>query len=1386
MREVKVVRHKREVTTRRVQKRRRIPPPAQGEVPLLEAEIVTPEETGIDEPVQEEAEPEPEYEDDYDPTPGEEQGNGNNNGSSTSYRNAFSSIILIGLIITAGFGAMISFDIASEPAAGINFEGSIDTNTTWSENMTITGDTTIEEGATLYILPGVNVWFKSNVRFYVKGTLYANGTEGNLINFTSSSNNPWKGIWNRIQLRSTASGRMNYCNISYALYGVDFYQADYFTIENSSFIKNRYAVYMRSNANYNTFKNNTMFDNGWGYGIFMSYCRYNTFENNSLAGNTYNFYITGNNIVYFTHYFVNDSNKAEGKPMYYWLDRSDEVVPEDAGFVGLVGCTNMTVANMEIRKSGEGIVLAYTSLSRINNVTLRNNNYGLYFYQAGADNLVTNVTAYSNSYGLYFHYAYNNKLRDNTFKDNTYNVYFVGSSQNYFEHDIDTSNIVQDNKPMIYWVDRHYETVPANAGFVAVIGSTNITVSDVSVRRNAQGILVAHSDNVKIENVYLNKNYYATYFYRTTGKITMSNSTVLDNKRGGYFYRAHDTTISSTVYDTNYDAFTIRDTKRLELTNCSIIASSRWNIDTATGSTTTLLNTTFNPNKVKIKDANTELTVKWFMNVRAVNDLGAPVNFRIIIRDGNSNIVTDRNVVGSLYWTECVGYRQTPSKIFYEYNNYTAEARNATTALVRELNMTYSRTVKFVFNAKPHGILPEFLEFEEDSWLEIDLSKYFSDYNELTYQTYVFKNLEVDLNSASEIANITATPDWCGSGSITIRVIDEHGAFIESTAWINVTPVNDAPEFARPVPHIHLTEGASSYQFDLANYIYDPDWAGCGDVVKWYIEGEDANAVQVTGENSTSTIMTISVIDPDYYGSHKLQLFLEDSEGAVTSRDLWLNITARNDPPELTRGIVSPLRGDTNTMFQFSVVYTDIEGDLPEVVQLVLDNVGYPMTEENSSDVDTTDGKIYVYSGKLAEPGAHEYSFCAMDRYRAAGSSASANGLYVDEPVETTGSVSGFVLDSAFELGLEGAHITLFHGLNGTPAANGTTSSGAHGEFQYTELPSGIYSIEIEMPGFETYEIESLLVNPGEVLTEGLTVKLDKEEPEPVVPTTDTDITGVDIELYSESLEPKVGDIVTFNGSATDADGDLLLFYWDFGDEGVMPIGGSVTHNYTSAGTYNITLMVLDSDGNTASARRTIIIKAEPVDPNGKAAVEESSDDKYGSNVWLAGIFICVALLCIIIPLLMLYTRRRKRAKAAARKLKVLKKQMMLKAAAGVHTARMMGSGQQGAAVQMHGAHVQPRPQLAPTADVQPPTPMPRPALPPTPEPEPEPVSEVYDAEIVEPGMAEEEIAELPDMVEVPEEERVVEPEDFLRDISLPGDDEDELVLDFKRPKKRE
>ncbi|UCH89313.1 MAG: S8 family serine peptidase, partial [Thermoplasmata archaeon] len=782
--------------------------------------------------------------------------------------NSLLSVLLIIFIVIATFGSMISFDIGTEPAQGLTVKGNIFNDTVWSENITLTAHTTVRAGATLYIQPGVNVYFQSGVRLYISGTLYANGTKSQLINFTSSSNNPWKGIWNRIQFNGSGRGRMNYCNVSYATYGLYFYGGDYVSIENSTFSTNRYGVYMRSNSNYNRFINNTMKKNGWGYGIFISYCKFNYYENNSLSDNTYNFYITGNNKDYFTHYFKNDTNTAQGKPMYYWLNRKDEQVPVDAGFVALVGCTNMTVRDMVIKKSGEGIIFAYTNVSRIDNVTVQNNNYGIYFYQAGEGNLITNVTSKSNSYGLYFHYAYYNKLRNNNFRDNTYNVYFVGSILKYFEHDIDTSNKVQDNKPMIYYVDRHHETVPTNAGFVALVDCTNMTVADVSIRKNAQGILVAHSENIKLENVYLWKNNYATYFYRTTGTVTLGNSTIYDNRCGAYTYQADNNVIYGTQYDSNYDAFIIRDTHEMQVTNCSIIAANRWNVDLATTSTVTLLNTTFNPNKIKIANANTELTVKWYMHVVAIDDLGAPAKCHVIVTDGKSNVVADRDIVGSLKYIICIGYQQVPGKIFYEYNNYTVDTRNQTSGIVRDINMTYSRTVKFVFNSRPQGILPEWLEFEEDGWLELDLTDYFSDYNELTYQTYVYPHLEVSLNNFYQTANITSEPDWCGSEKITIRIIDEHGAYIESTARVNVTSVNDVPIFTRTVPNIHMIEGQTSYKFDLAGYFSDADnlCSPAQDTLKWYIEGEDSRYLQVKGENSTSTEMEIVILDTDFFG----------------------------------------------------------------------------------------------------------------------------------------------------------------------------------------------------------------------------------------------------------------------------------------------------------------------------------------------------------------------------------------------------------------------------------------------------------------------------------------------------------------------------------------
>ena len=62
-------------------------------------------------------------------------------------------------------------------------------------------------------------------------------------------------------------------------------------------------------------------------------------------------------------------------------------------------------------------------------------------------------------------------------------------------------------------------------------------------------------------------------------------------------------------------------------------------------------------------------------------------------------------------------------------------------------------------------------------------------------------------------------------------------------------------------------------------------------------------------------------------------------------------------------------------------------------------------------------------------------------------------------------------------------------------------------------------------------------------------------------------------------LEPKAGQIVTFNGSSSTPDGGTIVSYaWSFGDGGTGS-GEVATHVYSSAGNYTVSLNVTDSEG---------------------------------------------------------------------------------------------------------------------------------------------------------------------------------------------------------------
>jgi len=74
------------------------------------------------------------------------------------------------------------------------------------------------------------------------------------------------------------------------------------------------------------------------------------------------------------------------------------------------------------------------------------------------------------------------------------------------------------------------------------------------------------------------------------------------------------------------------------------------------------------------------------------------------------------------------------------------------------------------------------------------------------------------------------------------------------------------------------------------------------------------------------------------------------------------------------------------------------------------------------------------------------------------------------------------------------------------------------------------------------------------------------------------------------TLEPEAGEPITFDASASsDADGEIVEIWWDFGD-GEVALGEQVSHRYERPGTYEVVLIVADDNGATATLVRPIAV----------------------------------------------------------------------------------------------------------------------------------------------------------------------------------------------------
>jgi parallel beta-helix repeat protein len=243
-------------------------------------------------------------------------------------------------------------------------------------------------------------------------------------------------------------------------------------------------------ASHCNISNNNVTNNHCGICLHSSN---NMLTNNRMSGNRYNLDVYGIQNI-------DASNLVDGKPVYYWVGREDQQIPDDAGFVGVVNSTNITVKDLTLTKNGVGVLFAYTNDSRIENVTVSDNDWGICLECSS-----------------------NNTLTDNTMSMNSDNFRVSGDALPHYIQNIDASNLV-DGKPIYYWVGREDQQIPDDAGFVGVVNSTNITVKDLTLTKNGAGMLSVYTTNSRIENVTISDS------DRSISLRDSSNNMLINNK----------------------------------------------------------------------------------------------------------------------------------------------------------------------------------------------------------------------------------------------------------------------------------------------------------------------------------------------------------------------------------------------------------------------------------------------------------------------------------------------------------------------------------------------------------------------------------------------------------------------------------------------------------------------------------------------------------------------------------------------------------------------------------------------------------------------------------------------------------------------------------------
>jgi len=322
-----------------------------------------------------------------------------------------------------------------------------------------------------------------------------------------------------------------------------------------------------------------------GFLVFLgvlSLCLVNTQPVKSQYSET--IYIASNGSVYSSTNFtvpiqrVGDVYTFNGSIIDYSIVvQRDNIVVDGGGYTlqgqGEIGMdlsyrSNVTIRNMRI---GGGFWYGVYLWNSFGNIITGNTiayNVGGIMLQNASNNIISVNNVTNNDRGISIFSSSNNVLGNNSM-NNRYNFAVYGTELSHFVNDVDVSNLINGKK--VYYLVSESDLIVSpstfpDLGFLALVNCANITVHNLELTNNGQGVILAFTTNSLITQNYIANNSDGVRLYSSSNNIisgnhitknyggiqlgqssksnTISANNITNNRNGIYLFESSQNTIN--------------------------------------------------------------------------------------------------------------------------------------------------------------------------------------------------------------------------------------------------------------------------------------------------------------------------------------------------------------------------------------------------------------------------------------------------------------------------------------------------------------------------------------------------------------------------------------------------------------------------------------------------------------------------------------------------------------------------------------------------------------------------------------------------------------------------------------------------------------------------